>query len=190
MAAYTLMHLIKWMKCNNNIFESGFWTYGNVLNEKLHIFEGDEESEYRKAIRYMVDSICEAEKYINQEPPIRRLMKRPAIIPKYVKLKQNKYYNLYEFYKPFEEVNGLDIINKIKVYFKEVEPEDEQVTYIVCSNLDVSEYYLEQLPMFKSDQNNSKIDVISIVSEELTNELTLYNVFAHELKHALFAVKS
>lgn len=78
----------KWMKCNNNIFESGFWTYGNVLNEKLHIFEGDEESEYRKAIRYMVDSICEAEKYINQVPPIRRLMKRPAIIPKYVKLKQ------------------------------------------------------------------------------------------------------
>lgn len=138
----------------------------------------------------MVDSICEAEKYINQEPPIRRLMKRPAIIPKYVKLKQNKYYNLYEFYKPFEEVNGLDIINKIKVYFKEVEPEDEQVTYIVCSNLDVSEYYLEQLPMFKSDPNNSKIDVISIVSEELTDELTLYNVFAHELKHALFAVKS
>lgn len=64
------------------------------------------------------------------------------------------------------------------------------MTYIVCSNLDVSEYYLEQLPMFKSDQNNSKIDVISIVSEELTNELTLYNVFAHELKHALFAVKS
>ena len=92
MAAYTLMHLIKWMKCNNNIFESGFWTYGNVLNEKLHIFEGDEESEYRKAIRYMVDSIREAEKYINQEPPIRRLMKRPAIIPKYVKLKQNKYF--------------------------------------------------------------------------------------------------
>lgn len=152
------------------LYESSRW-YIN-LNETLHRFESKPDSEYRIAINKIVDDILKT-------TPIRT----------HVSVDGVSYNNVFEFIQPFKMVKHFNIINKLKIYLTDDSDDVDGVCYCDEAYNNLHKTDPSELPLYQ--KIGSKINVISIaiaVPDLDRNRIT--HIIAHELKHALFAIKT
>lgn len=142
------------------------------INEKGHYFEGDNNSAYRSIIKHISNTIYE-QRYDKADI-------------KLYKSHNLKYY-LYNFHLPFINVPRMNIIDKLKIYVRYIEPEEGIDVYIVCSDnsINPNDYNNDELPLFKS--LGTHINCMSIVMDIPINyplEQIMKDLL-HEFRHAL-----
>lgn len=168
---------------------SAYWTDGHVIEELLREYSLYENSIYRKIIRAMSYAIYFAEDYLTWSIEDRNKMAPPRIMPETVKLFPDEYYSLYVFHKPFINIEGLDIIHKLKIYFKPIQTHNDSKAHVIYQECEESDYCKGQHPMYKSKTGTYKIDVMSIVCKDVIDPNILYDILDRKLKHALWSIK-